>query len=688
MFPLIVWQTVALIVLVGIIVRLFHYFRKYGLQIRANEAYLRTLFDTMPSGMGQFEAVRDESGNPLDFRFINVNRAFKEIIKIGSEDVLGKNLGNCFPYVQIIEGEKGAENLIAACKTALDGSVRYFRAYNPVQKTYEHLTIFSTGPNRIGVFIVDETFRVRSERQLRTMQLIIDGISQPVFWLYLDGTIQYSNDAAAVAWGYESTGKSPHGPVGEKIWRYDPTKTTSNWNDFVSSFDQDTVVRQFDTTIQRLDGTKFPAVVAVNLLEQNGEPFFAVSFQDLTDQTERIKAEQRVLAKTTFLDQMTHEIRTPLNGVICSVDLIDGTKLDEQQREYVKMAKISGERLLSILSNVFDYSLLDAGNLALEEKPFELRELVESQYDAIYNLAKQQNSPVAMSVTYSPELPKRIIGDPVRLRQILFNLLDNALKFTPKGSNSLNVGVTTSPPESDCLVDENGPFLDITLKDTGIGIADNILADLYEPFVMGDISFSRVNGGNGLGLPIVRGLVRKMSGDIFVESRVNAGSTFRFVIPLKQADDNADNASVSNDATFVQALPEETMVLIVEDNRINRIVAGEILKQAGYRYEFAENGLQACEAVRDKEFNIILMDCQMPVMDGFEATMRIRAMEAGQDEWQPAHRGHIPIIAVTANALAGDEQNCRNSGMDDFCSKPVNAEQLLGVIRNWNKRTR
>ncbi len=445
--------------------------------------------------------------------------------------------------------------------------------------------------------------------------------------------------------------------------------------------------------MRRNDGTTFPTVVTANLLEQYGEPFIVVGFQDLSDQTKRIKAEQTALAKSRFLDHMSHEVRTPLNGMLGIADLLLETELTEKQREFVDMSRVSGQQLLAIVNNILDFSVIDEGTLKLQKNECDWSNLLESQLKIFRTLAAERQVDVVFSLTIAPGLPRRILCDEKRLRQVLFNLLDNSLKFTPRGNVAVRVTEAPTTPESFRKDDKDaggGPIhrFSFEVTDTGVGISKEKLANLFEAFTLGDASFSRKYGGTGLGLAISRALILKMNGEIIVESETDVGSTFRFTLPFEAAEERTppENEPVTkkeSPKSVAAKSPDETRILVVEDNRIHRIVTGEILKKPGFLYEFAEDGLQGCEAIATKPYDLVLMDCQMPVMDGFDATKRIRAMEAGVDEWKPTHQGRIPIIALTANALPGDEKACYDAGMDDFCSKPANAVQLLEAISKW-----
>ncbi|MGL6194241.1 MAG: response regulator, partial [Thermoguttaceae bacterium] len=586
---------------------------------------------------------------------------------------------------------------------------------------------------------------------------------------------------------------------------------------------------KFETHMIREDKTVFPVLVVVDLLEQNEDQFFACCFNDLSDQTRRIEAEQASVAKTKFLAHMSHEIRTPLNGVIGMSDLLLGTELSSKQRGYAELARDSGRHLLSLINDILDFSKIEAGKLEIEQHEFDLPELINSSLRLLAVRAFDVN--LEICGLYLMDLPRLVVGDSARIRQILVNLLGNAIKFTKSGGVKLVVSVNQSNGTSNSSV----CMIKFEVIDSGIGIPREQIGRLFNSFSQIDSSQARKYGGTGLGLVISKELINLMGGEIGVQSRENIGSNFWFQIPLMLPDSSNEpnctfsqnsielhglivavviknnvlreaiseqlkvwgmqvhdyqdetevvtgmskaaqsgrpfrilivdsildgnsgyelvgvikkNPQLSNVSAIVMTslddgpfaansnseiadvvvqkpicgsalynallsaltgtkLPDciskhryneekeneytqiqpsdrsKFLILVAEDNRINQIVVGEILSQAGFRYEIAINGKKACEAVANKKYDMILMDCQMPEMDGFQATTNIRKMESDNSEVRAAHVGRIPIIALTANATQTDQQLCIKSGMDAFCCKPINASRLIEVINQW-----
>jgi signal transduction histidine kinase/CheY-like chemotaxis protein/HPt (histidine-containing phosphotransfer) domain-containing protein len=380
------------------------------------------------------------------------------------------------------------------------------------------------------------------------------------------------------------------------------------------------------------------------------------------------EAENANRAKSLFLAQMSHEIRTPLNGVLGIAALLLKTPLDDKQRDFVQTMYHSGEALLNLINDILDFSKIEAGNLELEKVHFNLRELTEQTIDLFSNRALEKN--VRLSCFVQASLPEYIVGDPGRLRQILMNLLSNALKFTRDGDVSLSI----FPGEQR---KGNKVSLRFEVSDSGIGISSTKQKEIFSAFSQADGSTTRQFGGTGLGLAICRQLVDLMGGKIGVESTEGNGATFWFVVSFVPG--KAEEA-----VTFSQMLPPEEQsvnfsgrVLVAEDNVTNQIVARGMLEQAGLQVEIVDNGRKAVNAFNNQKYDLVFMDCQMPVMDGYEATGRIRQFE------KQTGVARTPILALTAHAMKGDREHCLSVGMDDYLTKPFTEQQLHAVLHKW-----
>ena len=403
---------------------------------------------------------------------------------------------------------------------------------------------------------------------------------------------------------------------------------------------------------------------------------FAVGLAILLWQMWRIRqarqaAEKATRAKSEFLANMSHEIRTPLNGIVAMAELLGRSNLSVEQRALAGTVLYSSEALMTIVDDILDFSKIEAGALRVEEIPFDLRAVVEGATRLFAPRANEKK--LTLHCHIAAGIPPMIVGDPVRVRQVLFNLISNAIKFTADGEVKVEVLAAGDPVAA--------PAALLRVTDTGIGIEPADSAKLFRAFSQADSATTRKYGGTGLGLAIALRVVTLMGGSVGMESTPGIGSTFWFLIPARPA--NALQADVGEIDAIAHlpaempayAAPAGRRILVVDDNPVNQMVAARALLTLGYLAEIAPGGEAALEALDRGRFDLVLMDCQMPGMDGYAATMEIRRREGG--------RGRMPIVAMTANPVEGDRERCIAVGMDDYLSKPIRLAAMGKMLEHW-----
>nr|MBA3922932.1 response regulator [Nostocaceae cyanobacterium] len=471
---------------------------------------------------------------------------------------------------------------------------------------------------------------------------IVTSMAEALLVTTLSGKIKTINQAALAMFGYsefELLGQ----PITSVIYSNNSSPITS--------------VSEVETVCHTKQGTTVPVSFSCSLVQTDMENFRGYVYI-LRDMTERKQAE---LAKQEFLAMISHEVRTPITSVMGMASLLLNTQLSTDQQDFVETIHLSGDALLRIINDFLDFSKIEAGRLELEDQPFVLKSCIQQAIDLMMPTAREKG--LRLKFVDARDLKKTVLGDITRLRQILVNLLSNALKFTETGGVEISA-IAHSIDNSD------QSEIQFAVKDTGIGIPEDRLDRLFKAFSQVNSSITRQYGGTGLGLAICKKLSELMGGKIWVESESFAGSTFYFTIKVPIVADKVEEV-VEDD--FLTAEEHPLKILLVEDHLINQKMIQILLDGMGYKADVSNNGLEALSALRRQSYDVVLMDVQMPKMDGLTATQHIC------EEWKKEVRPRI--IALTASAMWGDRERCLAAGMDDYLTKPIPIKELIQVLK-------
>lgn len=633
---------------------------------------------TVDRSAGQFPQLTQASANQVGIgivwmdcrgRFLYVNDAVCRLTGYSREELFARSLPDLalsFPA----ESLPGAWRILQRKRTW--NSEQTIRSKNgelvPVQVSSNYVR--RDEKQYCLSFVQDFRKRRRTEEALRKSEArfrhVFEHSHDALFLHDLDGNIVSVNNHAA-----QLLQVAHRDLVGRHLVTLHPAMDPVKVRELLQRIANGEAVR-FETKLLCSGGDTIDVEVSATLIDREARLVLG-SARDVTARKQaeaalraaKERAEAASAAKNEFLAVMSHEIRTPLNGVIAMMDLLLEMPLDEQQKKCAELAVDSAGALLDIINDILDISKIEVGKLELEMKDFDLAATITSATETLAVQAREKG--LSFHYSLDPDLPGALRGDAGRLRQVIVNLLANAVKFTRQGEVFLHAR----------RVAEAGSrvTVGISVSDTGIGIPADRLESVFDAFCQVDASTTRKYGGTGLGLAISQRLVEAMGGQITVRSELGKSSTFSFTVELEKAGPRPSRARATRE--IPPTAPHPGRVLLVEDNLVNQQVALRILEHGGYRADIVPNGQEALRALETASYDLVLMDVQMPVMNGLEASRWIR------DSHSPVRNHRVPIIALTAAAMKGDRERCLEAGMDDYISKPLRPHQLLALVEKW-----
>ncbi|MBI3924999.1 MAG: response regulator [Armatimonadetes bacterium] len=651
---------------------------------------LRVVGECIEAAVGRLWLVEDDVLVCRELAILEDDSRLADTLEPWRDLVLGQ--GEALPgrvwetrqpsHVPQLARDLDGANLFAASREGLASAIAFpiliedrvlgvleFFARHPLRPGPELLDVMAVIGSEIGRFIQ----RWRAEREIRRSELrkgaVLESALDAVILIDREGRIVDFNSAAESIFGYGSAEA-----LGRRLTeliipeRYRQTHG-AGLERFLRTGEQAILNRRLELTAVRSNGEEFPVELAViHTPFEEGDSFFTGYLRDITGriaiqrelEVTRDDALRATRAKSAFLANMSHEIRTPIASILGILELLDDTDLTLEQRVHLGTIRHSSRGLLAIIQDILDLSRIEAGRLFLKAAPFDLAETVARAVDLLRRQAQVKGLELS---TWMSSVPRWVRGDSDRIHQVLVNLVGNAVKFTDAGG----VSVKVAPAGADRVRFE--------VTDTGVGIRAEDQARLFAPFTQLDDSAARAVGGTGLGLSIVKRVVEQMLGEVGLTSCYGAGSTFWFEVPLPPAKAPASPLPPEGEAPPLG----EMRVLIAEDNPVNRSVLKMQLEKLGVSPDVVNDGEQLLQQVRDHDYDLILMDCQMPRVDGYQAAREIRRSSL------PVR--NAPIVAVTAHVMEGEKLRCLEAGMNDYLCKPVASEDLRKVLRRWGPRT-
>lgn len=663
-------------------------------QLQQANRILENLYEASPAGLCLFDE---------DLKYIRVNPALAEMNGVSMEEHLGKTLREIAPQLadylegilrQVIETKKAICNIEVRGQMPATPDIErcWIASYYPVD--------FVNDGRGVGAVIVEITERVQAEEALRNSQTRLEEAQR----LAKVGNWELKYDKNLTL----ATAKPDWSQELFQIYQLDPQKPAPSLEDtlqYHSFADRNALQNAFelllsngipfslDTELKNSDDEEVHCLNIIGQVIRNQDGKIVKFYGTVMDITERKRIEQELIrrnealeeaitvaqvadsanqAKTEFLANMSHEIRTPINSIMLVGQLLEGTNLDPEQQQLLQTLKNNSNHLLTLINDILSLSKLESRTLELENRPFHLNEMFQELCDTF--IPQAQSKKINLIFAIDSAVPYTLMGDDFRLKQVFSNLISNAIKFTTSGE----VKVSAELENKEVLADSK-VVLYFTVQDTGIGIDAAKKEDLFQPFVQADTSITRQFGGTGLGLTICRRIIQSMNGEIGLDSKVGEGSTFWLKIPFTLCNDTTlmeTKETNKPDQEKQTMTPSSLKILLVEDYEDNRCLMLMLLETLGYQGEWVTNGQEFLEQTEEQDYDLVFLDCQMPVLDGYEAIKRFRQRE-GENK-------HTVVIGITAHAMEGDRQKCLDAGMDDYLSKPVIIEDLENLLEKWS----
>ncbi|WP_036481558.1 chemotaxis protein CheB [Myxosarcina sp. GI1] len=669
-------------------------------RLHQTNSLLESLYATSPAGLSLHDS---------ELKYVRINQALANINGFSVEEHIGKTTREILPELadtiepilrRVIETAQPRCNVEICGSTLAEPTVErcWNASYYPVD--------LLDGKRGVGSVIVEITDRKQAEQALRdseTKLLEAQKLARMGSWEMEVGK-QFDLALARAVWSaelFDIYGLDPKQPVptfGELLELHPPEDRQTIREAFEQLLANCTPYN-LDIRCDRPDGeVRYLNTIGRAICEDRSRSQPIKLYGTIIDISDRKQIEAELVrqnraleeaiavaqaadsanqAKSDFLANMSHEIRTPMNAILSVGQLLELTELNSEQREFLKTLKSNGKRLLTLIDDILDLSKIEAKELKLEESEFALQSVMQNLLDSFSPQADAKG--IELNANTASELPQYLIGDEFRLQQVLGNLVNNALKFTERGNITIEVyPINHSQAETSSIT------VGFSVRDTGIGIPEGDRQNLFQPFTQADSSTTRKYGGTGLGLTICRRIVELMNGKIGLESTVGEGSTFWFSVPLRIAAQPAlANSSIfdTTQKTDTKAAAS-TSILVVEDYPDNRDLLIFMLEAMGYKTDYGVNGKEALNKLAAKKYDLVLMDCQMPILDGYQATKTLRQREADGNN-SDSDTPHTVVIGLTAHAMEGDRQKCLAAGMDDYLSKPIDMEKLAEIVRKW-----